>query len=703
MTKKRFLSLLLVLSLVLSTFVPVLAVETSPQEELFNTLVEKFGSLKGDAVKMFLLAKAIDNKDTLMQNIEAALDRDEAAKNILLNNGINKDKVEEFILYLRDQLPKSLEDIKEDSDLVLVRFLFDDAPEYSNYASDINTLVNEAYDIVPVEVKEDLGRYADTKDGKIGFLQDFINEFLNSKIGTATYDVGYKKYIDIDLEVSDDFLSKANGLLSNPLEGETRITLTGDHINSINALLDVIVRQIKDSGKIDDAGYILVKAGLVNVHRTNEPTDPGTDPGPAPGGGGGGGGGGSAPSKDEPKEPTVPTDPEKPVTVELDRDSMIVEIKDGVSTVTVDEKALTDAVKQVADAAKKAGEGRGAEVVLQIEDTTDANLNVVLPSSVFNTLKNSNVNLVVKSNNIEYSIPAGLLLDTQIPEGAIVEFKSKEVAADSVKELAEINGDAKKVVEFSLEIVTKDGVEKVNNLSKYLTIKISTKGLGDPDRLVVYYVNEGTGELEFISGKVKDGMLVMSINHYSKYAVVERNVTFTDAQNHWAKKYIESMAAKHIVDGIGGELFDPNAKVTRSQFVKLLVGALELEEVKYNGEFADIKASEWYSDFVATAVANGLIDGYTDGTFRPNNEISRLEMAVMLSRALKDVKVDYLEEYNNISRFADNKDIADWAKKGVAITVKSKLMEGVTGNRFAPNEVSNRAEAATVIYRLFNR
>jgi len=192
----------------------------------------------------------------------------------------------------------------------------------------------------------------------------------------------------------------------------------------------------------------------------------------------------------------------------------------------------------------------------------------------------------------------------------------------------------------------------------------------------------------------------MATNHYSKFAVVEYNKSFSDIENHWSKEYVKSMVAKHVIDGFVEEnLYKPEDKLTRAQFAKLLVETLELESVTFKGEFKDVNASHWAKDYIATAKQVGIINGYDDGTFKPDASITRAEMAVMLTNSLNLQKKTLSIVLN---QFKDAAQVPAWAVEYMVAVVGEKLLVGSDG---VLNPLGNvtRAEAATIIYRVYNR
>jgi len=168
---------------------------------------------------------------------------------------------------------------------------------------------------------------------------------------------------------------------------------------------------------------------------------------------------------------------------------------------------------------------------------------------------------------------------------------------------------------------------------------------------------------------------------------------FQDEQliSDWAKDAIVKMAALKIMTGNENNDFLPQAEITRAEFTALLVRLLNLELLENSIDFADIGNGEWYCSYIITAKANNLITGYDDNTFRPQNTVSREEMAVILSRA-------YSFEQDGIA-FGDDADISDWAKEAVLKVGASGIMHGSGGN-FEPQKSVTREMAAVVAARL---
>lgn len=176
-------------------------------------------------------------------------------------------------------------------------------------------------------------------------------------------------------------------------------------------------------------------------------------------------------------------------------------------------------------------------------------------------------------------------------------------------------------------------------------------------------------------------------------------LAFTDVSQHWAEEQILEGVAKDLINGYPDQTFRPNHSITRAEFVSIVVRAFGVEgngeELSFKDE-GDIGA--WAKEAVATAVDAGIITGYNDGTFRPNENIIRSEIAVILARAM-EVKLDS----GAGTGFADDAAIPAWAKEAVKYLKDENIIEGRGGNKFVPHANATRAESIVMILRVIGR
>jgi len=170
---------------------------------------------------------------------------------------------------------------------------------------------------------------------------------------------------------------------------------------------------------------------------------------------------------------------------------------------------------------------------------------------------------------------------------------------------------------------------------------------------------------------------------------------FTDIQGHWAEADIKYLFENGIVTGRTLTLFAPEDNVTRAEFVTLIIRMLARSKTAYANEYADVSKDAWYAENIATALSLGLIS--KDVNFRPNDLITREEMVKIAVNAYALGK--NLPEAGETS-FADNDQIAPWAKAYVSRGVSLGFVKGMSDGSFAPKKNTTRAESAVIIKRI---
>lgn len=173
---------------------------------------------------------------------------------------------------------------------------------------------------------------------------------------------------------------------------------------------------------------------------------------------------------------------------------------------------------------------------------------------------------------------------------------------------------------------------------------------------------------------------------------------FTDVPaNAWYKQYVDYAVQNKMFSGTSEKEFSPNVDMTRAQFVQVLanIAGARLNNSMPSG-FADAPAGKWFTGAVKWAVENGVASGVSATEFNPTGKIDRQQMCVMLVNYVENYKKETLSQRVAYKTFADDKDIAPWAKTAVAKCVKAGLVSGTGNNMFSPKTVANRATGATI-------
>lgn len=174
--------------------------------------------------------------------------------------------------------------------------------------------------------------------------------------------------------------------------------------------------------------------------------------------------------------------------------------------------------------------------------------------------------------------------------------------------------------------------------------------------------------------------------------------TFADAQSGWYKPAVDFAQASGLMAGVGGDKFAPTLTTTRAMVAQVLYEAEGAPSVEGKTcPLTDVKAGEWYTDAVVWAYNAGVIAGRGDGTFCPDDTITRQEMAVMFYGWLSGGAslIDGEQIKTALAKFDDGADVASWAQEAVAYCYLANIMVGNDG-RFDPAGSLDRAQLAQV-------
>ncbi len=425
---------------------------------------------------------------------------------------------------------------------------------------------------------------------------------------------------------------------------------------------------------------------------------------------GGGGGGGSAQAEQLPTE-------EEEESVELGSTTATVEeqqFDDG----TVGKKFILDKTKTI----QAIMDSEEDSFIIESEDEA-SNIEVQVSSKIMEVLKEKGDDavLTIKSTLAEYVLPAAALdleeikasLGAQEIEIAIIIKEVPQNIADNMEKVV-VKQDMQLLtqpVEFKVQASAGDRIIEIDNFkSKYISRKIMLNRAVDVNKAIGVVFDKENDTYRHVPTKfVQDveGNIIATIKRKSNsiYTVVENDKTFVDVTNHWAKQNVEVLASKLVINGKTEDSFVPEDQITRAEFAALLVRALGLEvNTSITNQFVDIVGNEWYAGVVNTAVQEGLATGYDDHNFKPNKTISREEMAVMVTRALKVAEkentISDSEKETLIAQFNDKVYISNWAENSVAVAVREGIINGKTPTTFVPKDNATRAEAATMLIRM---
>jgi lysophospholipase L1-like esterase/pectin methylesterase-like acyl-CoA thioesterase/chitodextrinase len=170
-------------------------------------------------------------------------------------------------------------------------------------------------------------------------------------------------------------------------------------------------------------------------------------------------------------------------------------------------------------------------------------------------------------------------------------------------------------------------------------------------------------------------------------------VTFEDVSDHWSSESIQVFTKLGVVNGYEDGTFKPDANITRGEFAAIVAKTFNIGIGERNdAAFMDIDEN-WAKDAILALASNGIINGYEDGTFRAEANITRAEMIAIISRI---INLSTVQGTNNTA-FNDIND--SWNKDQIEAAAKAGIINGQGEGSFAPDNNSTRAEALTVLLR----
>jgi S-layer homology domain len=180
---------------------------------------------------------------------------------------------------------------------------------------------------------------------------------------------------------------------------------------------------------------------------------------------------------------------------------------------------------------------------------------------------------------------------------------------------------------------------------------------------------------------------------------VREALLFQDVpEGYWAKPYIDALSARGLIQGFENNTFRPDEPVTRAQFAKLITQAFILNPTKAAIAFNDLAQNYWAAEAIDDAVKGGFMNGFPDFSFKPDQSVTRVQTLTALVTGLNTNAAG--DPNASVQRYADNARIPTWAVGKVAAATQSGIVINYPQlDTLAPNQPTTRAEAAAMIYQ----
>lgn len=263
-------------------------------------------------------------------------------------------------------------------------------------------------------------------------------------------------------------------------------------------------------------------------------------------------------------------------------------------------------------------------------------------------------------------------------------------------------------LDFAVSAAYNNQIIPITKFSAYVERTVALPTGIDPNKITTGIVVEPDGTVRHVPTKVLDnkGQYFAKINSLtnSAYSIVWHPLEFKDVANHWAKESVNNMGSRLVINGTGNELFSPNKDITRAEFAAIIVRGLGLKLENSAASFTDVQSADWYGSAVQTASAYGLINGFEDGPFRPNDKITREQAMAIIAKAMKITglkdTLPAVESGELLGRYNDAAKTSAWATAGIADVLQAEIVTGRSDTQLAPKANMTRAEVAAIIERL---
>ena len=427
-----------------------------------------------------------------------------------------------------------------------------------------------------------------------------------------------------------------------------------------------------------------------------------------------GGGSGSSGSSYSPNPVTSPT---IDIIINDNKESYVtpeVKVENGTKTTTIKLEEEELAIKL--DKAKE-----GSTITIPVNNNSDIVIGQLGGQTVMD-MQAKDAILEIKTENVSYTIPAAAINIDSISEkignqvqlkDIIVNISISNSSKDTITKAqnsATSNNFQLVVNPIDFEITCKNDSETVDvsKFSNYVERTVLLPAGTDPNKITTGVVFNKNGTFLHVPTAVQfiDGKYYAKINSLtnSTYTVIWNPVTFKDVEKHWARNYVNEVGSRLIDDGLGNGDFAPNRAITRAEFASMVVKALGLKGTNFPEKFGDVYKEDSYYDAIYTAYEYGILTGYSNGNFGPQDLITREQAMTMLAKAMEiadmNVTVSDADESNQLKLFKDYDSISLYAREAATICVKNGIFEGDNKGKLTPKDNITRAESATIIIKL---
>ena len=390
-----------------------------------------------------------------------------------------------------------------------------------------------------------------------------------------------------------------------------------------------------------------------------------------------------------------------------------------IHTVAVDSTSATSPI---------GGKGQGVSLAVTMP-TTSYGGTLTMPGDILKLLQDKAGIITVECGGVAHLIPASLLNMNEIKNdlgltdstlrNATIEFTVSRVEGSYAADLTTAASSSGFIVvvpatEFTIQYKTASTTRAVTKFDQYIEKRFSiSKNLSNSQYATVVRV-ETSGKVNHVPTKLEtkasgDLFLTARTRQNGVYAVITASRSFTDTPS-WAAPAVNSLASRQVLTAFTGTLLKPSQAATRAEVADVVTKGMGIYTDKSGAsQFLDVTLTDTYYTATAVAAEYGLINGYGDNTFKPEQKISRQEAVAIIARTIRLAKntstaasstltSDQADEL--LAKFADRSAVADWAKIDMAECVQAGVIKGDNKKMLNPNDDVTRAELMQMVYNL---
>ena len=169
--------------------------------------------------------------------------------------------------------------------------------------------------------------------------------------------------------------------------------------------------------------------------------------------------------------------------------------------------------------------------------------------------------------------------------------------------------------------------------------------------------------------------------------------------NHWARSYVDYVVSSGIFSGTSDTTFSPDAAMTRGMVAKVLHNLEGSPESAYKGAFRDVAPGAWYEEAVYWAAGEGIVSGYGNGLYGPNDPVTREQLAAILYRYAQSKGQGFTGAWMFLLDYADRGEVSEWAYESMCWMTMKGIINGTGNGMLKPKDCATRAQVAAMLQR----